>query len=112
MLLLYRAPWGALLESSLCWSSRAAISAVHCASWEPQHLIWCTVTHHPSCWSLQAYSQRSDHLALIAAFNGWSGARAAGGRLTGAEFARQYSLSEQVREECWQRTIPETALSQ
>eukprot|EP00775_Hariotina_reticulata_P004412 gene4412-4665_t len=46
----------------------------------------------------QAYSQRSDHLAVIAAFNGWIAARTAGGRSGGVDFARQYSLSDQVLE--------------
>eukprot|EP00882_Tetradesmus_deserticola_P010798 GHRQ01011407.1.p1 GENE.GHRQ01011407.1~~GHRQ01011407.1.p1 ORF type:complete len:312 (+),score=103.42 GHRQ01011407.1:429-1364(+) len=46
----------------------------------------------------QAYSQRSDHLAAVAAYNGWVAARAAGGRSAGAEFARQHFVSEQVLE--------------
>jgi hypothetical protein len=46
---------------------------------------------------LQAYRQRSDHLAVVAAYNGWVAARAAGGRGAGADFARQHFVSEQVR---------------
>lgn len=49
----------------------------------------------------QALAQRSDHLALIAAFNAWTAARAAGGRGAGADFARQHFLSEQVRTYPW-----------
>jgi hypothetical protein len=51
----------------------------------------------PSALPLQAYSQRSDHLAAVAAYNGWVAARAAGGRGAAAEFARQHFVSEQVR---------------
>ncbi|KAF8055672.1 DHX57 [Scenedesmus sp. PABB004] len=46
----------------------------------------------------QAYAQRSDHLALVAAFDGWSAARAAGGRGAGREFAQANFVSEQVLE--------------
>jgi hypothetical protein len=61
-------------------------------------LLWNTADlprarAHPS----QAFAQRSDHLALIAAFNGWVAARAVGGRGSGTDFARQHFLSEQVR---------------
>lgn len=46
--------------------------------------------------STQAYAQRSDHLAIVAAFNGWAAARASGGRSAGSDFARASWLSEQV----------------
>jgi hypothetical protein len=46
---------------------------------------------------MQAYAQRSDHLAIIAAFNGWLAARGACGRAGGGEFARRHWLSEQAR---------------
>lgn len=52
---------------------------------------WC-----PACTPVQALAQRSDHLAVIAAFNAWTAARAAGGRGAGADFARQHFLSDQV----------------
>jgi hypothetical protein len=50
-----------------------------------------------SALPLQAYSQRSDHLAAVAAYNGWVAARAAGGRGAAADFVRQHFVSEQVR---------------
>eukprot|EP00879_Flechtneria_rotunda_P019881 GHRR01020897.1.p1 GENE.GHRR01020897.1~~GHRR01020897.1.p1 ORF type:complete len:959 (+),score=404.55 GHRR01020897.1:326-3202(+) len=46
----------------------------------------------------QAISQRSDHLAVIAAFNGWSAAKASGGRSASVDFCQQYFVSEQVLE--------------
>lgn len=60
-------------------------------------LVALPVAPQPCPPTLQALAQRSDHLALIAAFNAWTAARAAGGRGAGADFARQHFLSEQVR---------------
>lgn len=48
-----------------------------------------------------AYAQRSDHLAIVAAYNGWLSARAAGGRREAAEYCSKSFLSYQVRACCW-----------
>lgn len=96
------------------------LQTVMCAAHVPMHLRPCHPTdatcdrcnssHLDVCFNLsdfelchghshvvQALTQRSDHLAVIAAFTAWSSARAAGGRAAGAEFARQHFLSDQVR---------------
>lgn len=44
----------------------------------------------------QAYAQRSDHLAIVATFNGWLSARAIGGRVAALDFAKTYHASDQV----------------
>jgi hypothetical protein len=48
------------------------------------------------CPPLQALVQRSDHLAVIAAFNAWTAARASGGRGAAADFARSHFMNDQV----------------
>jgi hypothetical protein len=48
-----------------------------------------------------AYAQRSDHLAIVAAYNGWLSARAAGGRREAAEYCSKSFLSYQVWACCW-----------
>lgn len=50
----------------------------------------------PYTHTLQALAQRSDHLAVIAAFNAWTAARAAGGRGAAADFARTHFMNDQV----------------
>jgi ATP-dependent RNA helicase DHX57 len=44
-----------------------------------------------------AFKQRSDHIALIGAYNAWAGALAAGGRRAAAELAGRCFLSDQVK---------------
>ncbi|KAF5825252.1 hypothetical protein DUNSADRAFT_12978, partial [Dunaliella salina] len=41
-----------------------------------------------------AKAARSDHIALVAAFNGWARALAKGGRGEGSAYAARFSLSE------------------
>lgn len=81
-----------------CLSLRAALHRRLCSS--AVFVTFDAVRVRVVTWSavlVQAYSQRSDHLAVVAAYNGWVAARAAGGRSAGADFARQHFVSEQVR---------------
>jgi hypothetical protein len=84
-----------------CLSLRAALHRRLCSS--AVFVTFDAVRVRVVTWSavlVQAYSQRSDHLAVVAAYNGWVAARAAGGRSAGADFARQHFLSEQVHRLC------------
>lgn len=81
----------------LCWHADMCCvgtmptkCAHYCASITYEHVS--LPTHSPK----QAFAQRSDHLAVIAAFNAWSAAKAAGGRGAAADFARQHFMSDQV----------------